>query len=280
MSRQSQGYDATSDRALAAQGAVLAGQSNATAAQVRKLLNDVSSQTRQGLQADLDTAVDQTSDQSAQATLATRDIPSGSVATGFDTVFAERAESMVQFRAAVDAYLGMEPIPDTGAPPGTAALTDTAAPLSATQATNRISAAGNLVAGRPPVRLGAPVARRRCRSRPAAALGLGHRSAGVAARHGGRTGRPDGDIPHAGGHTRRGHSHHAARPPGPAVAAGRADQPLGAQPDPHPGRHGGPGEPGLGRRAARVGPLLHGGPVRTVPRQPMSRGPRSRWTPR
>ncbi len=145
VSRQSQGYDASSDRALAAQGAVLAGQSNTTAAQVRKLLNDVSSQTRQGLQVDLDAAVDETSDQSAQAALVTRDIPSGSVATEFDTVFAERAESMVQLRAVVDAYLGMGPIPDVGAPPATAALTDTAAPLSATQATNRIAAAGSLL---------------------------------------------------------------------------------------------------------------------------------------
>jgi hypothetical protein len=145
VSRQSQGYDATSNRALAAQGAVLADQSNATAAQVTKLLNDLSSQTRQGLQVGLDTAVEQTSDQSAQAALATDNTPLGSVASQFDTVFAERSQSMVQLRATVDDYLGMEPIPNAGAPPDTPAPADAAAPLSATQATNRIAAAGAML---------------------------------------------------------------------------------------------------------------------------------------
>ncbi len=145
VSRQSRGYDATSNRALAAQGAVLADQSNATAAQVTKLLNDMSSQTRQGLQVGLDTAVEQTSDQSAQAALATENNPLGAVGTEFDTVFAERSQSMAQLRATVDDYLGMAPIPNAGAPPDTSAPTDAATLLSATQATNRIAAAGALL---------------------------------------------------------------------------------------------------------------------------------------
>ena len=60
VSRQSTGYDANSDRTLAAQGTVAADQSNATSATVRKVVNDLPSQTRQGLQAALDGAVQQT----------------------------------------------------------------------------------------------------------------------------------------------------------------------------------------------------------------------------
>jgi ElaB/YqjD/DUF883 family membrane-anchored ribosome-binding protein len=143
VSRQSQGYRMTSNRALAAQGAVLADQSNATGSQVRKLVNSVSSETRQGLQAGLDAVVEQTSDQSAQADLAVHDNPLGSVGSEFATVFAERAESMDQLRSAVDDYLGMQPIPNSGTPAG--APSGSAAPLSATQATNRIAAAGALL---------------------------------------------------------------------------------------------------------------------------------------
>ncbi len=145
VSRQSQGYRVTSNRALAAQGAVLADQSNATAAQVRKLVNNESTETRQGLQAGLDAAVEQTSHQAAQANLAVHDSPLGSVASEFATVFADRAESMDQLRAAVDDYLGMHPIPNSGAPADAAAPNGATAPLSATQATNRIAAAGALL---------------------------------------------------------------------------------------------------------------------------------------
>ena len=70
VSRQSQGYDANSDRTLAAQGTVAADQSNATSATVRKVVNDLPSQTRQGLQAALDGAVQQTADEAARAQLA------------------------------------------------------------------------------------------------------------------------------------------------------------------------------------------------------------------
>jgi hypothetical protein len=65
----------------------------------------------------------------------------------FAAVFAERAQSMAELRAAVDGFLGLQPIP----PAGTAAATssETASPaalLSATEATNRIAAAGALLA--------------------------------------------------------------------------------------------------------------------------------------
>jgi len=145
VSRQSQGYDAASNRALAVQGSVVAEQSNVTAAQLRKLVNDVSTETRQGLQLGLDTAVAQSAQESTQATLAARSSPLGAVSTNFVTVFADRAQSMDELRTAVDAYLGMGPIPDVGAPADATAPSDAASALSATQATNRIAAAGALL---------------------------------------------------------------------------------------------------------------------------------------
>jgi hypothetical protein len=147
VSRQSQRYDANADRSLAAQGTVVADQSNATSATVRQVVNDLQTQTRQGLQSTLDSAVQQTADQSSRADLAAGATPLGPVATQLTAVFAERAESMRQLRAAVDGYLGMQPIPPADAPSeATASDPDRAALLSAAQATNRIAAAGALLA--------------------------------------------------------------------------------------------------------------------------------------
>ena len=146
VSRQSQGYDANADRSLAAQGTVVADQSNATSVTVRRVVNDLQAQTRQGLQTALDSAVQQTADQSSRADLAAGATPLGPVATQLTTVFAERAESMRQLRDAVDGFLGMQSIPPADTP-GDATATDTGrAPLLlATQATNRIAAAGALL---------------------------------------------------------------------------------------------------------------------------------------
>jgi hypothetical protein len=145
VSRQSQGYDTNSDRALAAQGTVAADQSNATSVTVRKVLNDLPTQTRQGLQATLDSAVQQTGLESARAQLAAGSTPLGTVETQFATVFADRAQAMAQLRAAVYGYLGMQPIAPANAPVDTAAATGTPALLSAAQTTNRIAAAGSLL---------------------------------------------------------------------------------------------------------------------------------------
>src|SRR6185437_717725 len=79
VSRQSQGYDATSARALAVQGSVVAGESNQTSAQVRKLFDGLQDQTRQDLQVGLDSAVQQTASESAHAALAARSSSLGSV---------------------------------------------------------------------------------------------------------------------------------------------------------------------------------------------------------
>jgi hypothetical protein len=147
VSRQSQGYDANSDRALAAQGTVIADQSNATATMVRQVVDDLPTQTRQGLQAALDGAVQQTADESARANVAAGSTPLGQVATDFTTVFAERAQSMAQLRAAMYGFLGMQPIQPAGAPSdGTTAGSPAASPLSAAQATDRVAAAGALLA--------------------------------------------------------------------------------------------------------------------------------------
>jgi hypothetical protein len=146
VSRQSTGYDANSDRTLAAQGTVAADQSNATSATVRKVVNDLPSQTRQGLQAALDGAVLQTSDEAARAQLAAGSTPLGSVAAQFATVFSERAQAVTQLRAAVYGFLGMQPIAPADAPVGGAtANSGGTALLSATETTNRIAAAGTLL---------------------------------------------------------------------------------------------------------------------------------------
>jgi hypothetical protein len=146
VSRQSNGYDANSDRALAAQGTVIADQSNATATMVRKVVEDLPSQTRQQLQAALDAAVQQTADQSARADVAAGSTPLGPLASEFTTVFAERAQSMTELRAAVYGFLGMQPIQPAGAPAADAPPgADGSAPLSATQATDRVAAAGALL---------------------------------------------------------------------------------------------------------------------------------------
>src|SRR5271157_2995738 len=61
VSRQSQGYDANSNLSLAAQGAVVADQSNATASQLTDLVSGLPEESRQSVQSALDTAVRQTS---------------------------------------------------------------------------------------------------------------------------------------------------------------------------------------------------------------------------
>ena len=150
VSRQSQGYDANSNRSLAAQGSVVAEQSNTTASQVRALMNNLQTQDRQALQASLDAAVQETARQSARADLAAGSAPSGSVAGEFAAVFAERAQSMSELRDALDGFLGMQPIPPAGIPATDSATSQSAvssqtALLSVTQATNRIAAAGALL---------------------------------------------------------------------------------------------------------------------------------------
>jgi hypothetical protein len=147
VSRQSQGYDAASNRTLAAQGTVVAEQSNATASSATALMNTIQSQNRPGLQITLDDLVQQTSDESAGARAAAGATPMASVGSGFAAVFADRAQAMRDLRAAIDGYLGMQPLPVAGTATTVATGGGTAAPLiTATEATNRVAAAGALLA--------------------------------------------------------------------------------------------------------------------------------------
>jgi hypothetical protein len=151
VSRQSQDYDANSARALAAQGSVIAAQSNATASQVRTLIDGMPGLTRQSLQAALDGAVAQSADDAARAGLAVGSTPLGPVATRFAAVFSERAQAMAELQAAVDGFLGMQPPPPAGSSPDATTVASSnrlgqATPLSASQASNEIGAAGALLA--------------------------------------------------------------------------------------------------------------------------------------
>ena len=151
VSRQSKVYDAASNRTLAAQGSVVAKQSNATASSATALMNTLQSQNRPGLQIALDNLVQQTADEAANAHAAAGATPLGSVGAGFAAVFADRARSMSDLRAAIDGYLGMQPPPVAGAATTVASSSGanagaSATLLTATEATNRIAAAGALLA--------------------------------------------------------------------------------------------------------------------------------------
>jgi hypothetical protein len=144
VSRQSHSYDTTTDRALAAQGSVVAKQSNATASSATALMNTLQSQNREGLQIALDSLVQQTADESTGAAAAAGPTQLGS---DFATVFADRARSMRDLRAALDGYLGMQPLAVAGASTTTASTDAPAATLlTATEATDRIATAGALLA--------------------------------------------------------------------------------------------------------------------------------------
>src|ERR1700722_7691961 len=201
VSRQSTGYDANSDRTLAAQGTVAADQSNATSATVRKVANDLPSQTRQGLQAALDGAVQQTSDEAARAQLAAGSTPLGSVATQFVSVFADRAQAVAQLRYAGRGERGRSPVGHRGDEPH---CRRRRAP----------------VAFRRALPLGAPVPGHSSRGRKAAALGLGDRPAGVATRQRGGPGGPGGDLVDVGSHALCRPAHGAPQSSRPPDAAG------------------------------------------------------------
>src|SRR6516165_7005401 len=147
VSRQSQSYDATSNRTLAAQGTVVAEQSNATATSATALLDTIQSQNRPGLQIALDNLVQETADQSVRAKAASAATPMGSVGADFVAVFSDRAQAMSDLRAAVDGYLGLQPLPVAGAATTVASGTGTNGTLlTATDAANRIATAGSLLA--------------------------------------------------------------------------------------------------------------------------------------
>ena len=146
VSRQSSGYDANSARTLAAQGGIVADQSNVTSSSVRSLMNGLQGQSRQGLEVALDGAVQQTASQEARARFVSSHNALGTLSGEFVAVFADRAESMSALRGALDGFLGLQPLPVAGAVVKADDSAGQKTLLSATQATTRIAAAGSLLA--------------------------------------------------------------------------------------------------------------------------------------
>jgi hypothetical protein len=146
VSSQSHSYDTASERTVAAQGAVLADQSNVTAAQVRRFVGDMPAQSRQVLQSDLDGAVQQTSAQATTAALVASGDATGSPGADLASVFADRAQAMRELRDAVDGYLGIEQVTPAGSSNAeTSVVAGDRSTLSASAATDRIAAAGALL---------------------------------------------------------------------------------------------------------------------------------------
>jgi hypothetical protein len=135
-------FNASVNRSFGAQGAVLADLSNATGSSLRRLMGAMPTQDRQTLQAGLDDVAAQAGDQSVRANALAGD---GSLEGRFATVFADRARAANEVRSAIDGLLGMRPLPVSGAPAVVASETASTPLLSATQATNRITAAGRLL---------------------------------------------------------------------------------------------------------------------------------------
>jgi hypothetical protein len=143
---QSKSFDASMNRSFALQGAELVRQSNGTAASLRHLLSVMPSQGRQTLEGNLDSLVAEAAQQSAQAAALATPGPPASLQGEFAAVFADRARAVGDVRSAVDGLLGLHPQAVAGSPKGSAAAVATPTLLSSTQATNRIAAAGTLLA--------------------------------------------------------------------------------------------------------------------------------------
>ena len=234
-------------------------------AQVRTLVNDLPAQTRQGLQAGLDGAVQQTAGRvGAGRRWPPTSTPLGSVATEFAAVFAERAQSMSELRAAVDGFLGMQPVPVAGSPAGDIRRHRRRPRLCCRRPRPRTASPppGALLARSDALyRSVRRVARRRAGSRQAAAVGLGDRPAAVAARA-----RVAAQVDlMATSPTLARRTTWSCAPcgwtPGPADAAGRAAERVGPQPDPQFGVTVVLANQGSVGRAARLGPLHPGEPV-------------------
>ena len=144
--RQSGPYDAHTNRSFAAQGGVVAKDSNLTASSVRRLMRDMQNLDRQTLQAELDAFTAQSAGQASRAEFLTTPAAAGAVQDQFAAVFADRAQAVRELQAAIDGLLGMHPLQVAGAPPSNGSATATPTLLSSTQATNRIAAVGGLLA--------------------------------------------------------------------------------------------------------------------------------------
>jgi hypothetical protein len=145
VSRQSGPFDITLNRSFAAEGSIVAAESNVTATTVRHLMATMKTQQRSTVQAALDSLVQQATEQSARAAdIADSDLPAP-VQAEFANVFVNRANAVSELRASIDGLLGMRPLPVIGSAAGSARLPATPTLLSSSVASDRIAAAGALL---------------------------------------------------------------------------------------------------------------------------------------
>jgi len=172
---QSQDYRSATTTGYGALAARTATDSTQTGSQLAALMNEASGltnakfpQTARGiLQQGLDSAVQETSDQAAQAVEIASPPPSADLATRFSAVMADRAAATARLRSTIDQLLGMTPLP-VAAGPSTTVPASPATLISVGQATAALTAVGALLeqadddyrqlaatarALRPPVRL-------------------------------------------------------------------------------------------------------------------------------
>ena len=285
VSRQSQGYDANSNRSLAAQGAVVASQSDATASQVRRLVGNLQAQTRQSIGTGLDSAVQQTANQAARM-----DLAAGSSAV---RIAGRRARDRlhrpgpIRGRAAErDRRVPRDAThPDRGCPGDDVTISPVhhescaGADREPGDEPNRRGRGAADAFGRP-LPVGAKDARCDGRTCQAPQVGLGDRRGAVAGGHGRDPDRPHGHVADPGGEPLPPPAHGPPGPTGAADAAGRAGHRVGPQPHIAHRRDHGARQRRHRRRAARRRPL-HAGETRPRgPRQPRSSRPPSPSVPR
>ncbi len=148
---QSQHYRSATTTGYGALAARTAADSTRTGSELAALMDEVSGLTnakfphtaRGIIQQGLDSAVQQTSDEAAQAVEIGSPPPSADLATQFSTVMADRATATARLRSTVDQLLGMTPLPVAGAP-STSVPASPATLISVGQATNDLTAVGTL----------------------------------------------------------------------------------------------------------------------------------------
>jgi hypothetical protein len=145
ISRQSGPYDATLNRSFAAQGAVVATESNSSATELRQLMSTMRNLPRQVVQEELDSEVQQTASEESLAQAAPASPPQAAQQAAFVAVFAARAKAVRQIRSSIDDLLGMRPLPVAGGPDGNALLRTNTTLASSTASTNGLVAAGALL---------------------------------------------------------------------------------------------------------------------------------------
>ncbi len=149
---QSQDYRSATTTGYGALAARTATDSAQTGSQLAALMNRASGLTnakfphtaRGILQQGLDAAVQETSEQAAEAAEIASPPPSADLATLFSAVMADRAAATLRLRSTVDQLLGMTPLP-VAAAPSTSAPASPATLISVGQATASLTAVGTLL---------------------------------------------------------------------------------------------------------------------------------------